>query len=69
MQFPELERTVRILEKNFGDYLHQLKWLNLGGGHHITDPNYNRNGLCELISYLQNTYQLTVILEPGEAMH
>jgi len=67
-QFPELERTVTIIEEKFGEYLHNLKWLNLGGGHHLTDPNYDRAGLITLIKRLKDTYNLEVILEPGEAI-
>ena len=67
-QFPELQRTVEVIESKFSKYLHQLKWLNLGGGHHLTDPNYDRDSLCHLINRLQKKYNLTVILEPGEAI-
>ena len=67
-QFPELERTVKIIEEKFGHILKTMSWLNLGGGHHLTDPNYDIDGLCSLINRLQNTYNLSVILEPGEAI-
>lgn len=67
-QFPELERTVEIIEEKFGRILKTMSWLNLGGGHHLTDPNYDIDGLCSLINRLQNTYNLSVILEPGEAI-
>ena len=63
-----LERTLTIFEANFGEYLHQLDWLDLGGGHNITDPGYDIDHLCRQIDRLQSTYNLQVILEPGEAI-
>ncbi|HIG29608.1 MAG TPA: carboxynorspermidine decarboxylase [Verrucomicrobiales bacterium] len=63
-----LERTLQVVEKNFGDYLHDLKWINLGGGHHITRQDYDLDGLCSVISHLRKTYGLKVYLEPGEAI-
>lgn len=66
--FGPLERTVEKVEEEFGGYLPRLRWLNLGGGHHITKPYYDRSGLVRLIRRLQDTYDLKVILEPGEAV-
>ena len=63
-----LERTLKVFEKNFKPYLHQMKWLNFGGGHHITQPGYNIDLLVELVKYFQETYDLQVYLEPGEAV-
>jgi carboxynorspermidine decarboxylase len=45
-----------------------MKWINLGGGHHITKDSYNIDLLCETVEYLQNKYDLQVYLEPGEAV-
>ena len=45
-----------------------MKWLNLGGGHHITREGYDIDGLVELIDYFQRKYSLQVYLEPGEAV-
>ena len=45
-----------------------MKWLNLGGGHHITREGYDIDALVELISYFQEKYGLEVYLEPGEAI-
>lgn len=67
-QFPALERTVAVIEEKFGNYLNGLKWLNLGGGHHITTPDYDREGLIALVKRLKNQYDLEIILEPGEAV-
>lgn len=63
-----LEKTVKAFESKFGKYLHDLKWINLGGGHHITKPDYNIDLLCNIIDHLQKTYDVEVYLEPGEAV-
>ncbi len=63
-----LERTLRAVEEKFGKYLYRMKWLNFGGGHHITRPDYNIPKLIELIHYMQEKYHLTIYLEPGEAV-
>ncbi|MDA3873670.1 MAG: carboxynorspermidine decarboxylase, partial [Kiritimatiellae bacterium] len=63
-----LERTVEKIEAGFSDLLHQMNWLNLGGGHHITRPDYDRERLIRLVKRLRETYSLQVILEPGEAV-
>ncbi len=63
-----LERTVEKIEEGFSDLLHQMDWLNLGGGHHITRPDYDRERLIRLVKRLRKTYSLQVILEPGEAV-
>lgn len=63
-----LVKTFEAVEKKFGKYLHQIKWLNLGGGHHITKPGYDRAALETLICRIQDTYGVKVYLEPGEAI-
>jgi carboxynorspermidine decarboxylase len=63
-----LERTFKAVEERFGHLLHQAKWLNMGGGHHITKPYYDRQKLINLIRYIREKYRLKVILEPGEAI-
>lgn len=60
--------TFHAFEKQFAQELRQVKWLNLGGGHHITRKDYQIDQLIELIGYIKNTYQLEVYLEPGEAI-
>lgn len=62
----ELSEVVDILENNFSDVLHQIKYLNLGGGHAITHPNYNIDKLEKLLNYISNKYNVQVILEPSE---
>ena len=66
--FEALERTVAVLLEKFGRYLPQMQWLNLGGGHHISKPDYNRAGLIKLIRRLRADYDIDIILEPGEAV-
>jgi carboxynorspermidine decarboxylase len=66
--FEPLERTARAFEEKFGTFLPQMKWLNLGGGHHITREGYDVNGLVELVKYFKGKYDLEVYLEPGEAI-
>ena len=64
----DLEKTVEALEDKFGKWLPQMKWLNLGGGHHITRVDYDRERLVRIIRRLREKYQLEVYLEPGEAV-
>ena len=66
--FEPLERTARVFEEKFGQFLPQMKWLNLGGGHHITREGYDIDGLVTLIRHFQKKYGLQVYLEPGEAI-
>jgi carboxynorspermidine decarboxylase len=63
-----LARTLEHVEKKFGHLLHSMKWLNCGGGHHITRPDYDTKLLTELLIHLRTTYNLEVYLEPGEAV-
>lgn len=62
-----LARTVPHIEEKFGKYLYDMKWINLGGGHHITKSGYNIDLLCETVTYLKEKYDIQVYLEPGEA--
>lgn len=66
--FEPLARTAKVIEEQFGEFLPQMKWLNFGGGHHITSEGYDIDGLVELIRYFQDKYDLQVYLEPGEAI-
>jgi len=63
-----LVKTFYEVERRFGKYFHLLKWINFGGGHHITRPGYDLAALEELILYVKDKYSLTVYLEPGEAV-
>ena len=49
-------------------YFVQLKWINFGGGHHITRADYNRDVLIHLLKDIRQKYDLEVIIEPGEAI-
>ena len=64
----DLETTVQALEEKFGPYLGRMRWLNLGGGHHITKDGYNLDLLIRLVRRLRETYQAEIYLEPGEAV-
>ena len=66
--FEPLARTAKAFEEKFGAFLPGMKWLNLGGGHHITREGYDIDGLVELIKYFKGKYDLEVYLEPGEAI-
>ena len=63
-----LARTAKAFEEHFGQYLDQMKWVNFGGGHHITQPDYDLDLLCETVIYFREKYNLEVYLEPGEAI-
>ena len=56
------------MEEKFGKYLHRMKWVNFGGGHHITRPGYDTGLLKRCIRHMQETYGVEVYLEPGEAV-
>ncbi|SHI35906.1 carboxynorspermidine decarboxylase [Parasporobacterium paucivorans] len=60
--------TLEVFEAKFGSYLKNMKWLNLGGGHHITRNDYDVEVLIETILRLRKTYDIEVYLEPGEAV-
>jgi carboxynorspermidine decarboxylase len=63
------QRTLKVFEEKFGKYLQQMKWVNFGGGHHITRKDYNIALLCEIITEFRQKYpHLEVYLEPGEAI-
>ena len=66
--FAELARTLDAVEKKFGHLLHQMSWINFGGGHHITAPGYDIDGLIARIKQFSAKYQVQVYLEPGEAI-
>ena len=63
-----LEITLKAVEEKFGRYLSRMKWLNLGGGHHITREDYDMEALAEMVKRLKETYGVEVYLEPGEAV-
>ncbi len=63
-----LEETLQAVEEKFGKYLPQMKWVNFGGGHHITRPGYDIPRLIRLVKEFAARYNVTVYLEPGEAV-
>lgn len=63
-----LERTIKVVEEKFGKYFKGLKWLNFGGGHHITRDDYDIETLIRTILYIKDKYEVDVYLEPGEAV-
>jgi len=63
-----LERTVRVVDEKFGKYMKGMKWINMGGGHHITRPDYDIEALIRSIMFFQDKYGVNVYLEPGEAV-
>jgi len=63
-----LAATLASVEAKFGKYLHQMQWLNFGGGHHITRSDYDAKLLIQAINDIQSKYNLQVYLEPGEAV-
>ncbi len=63
-----LEGVLRAVENKFGKYLHQMKWLNFGGGHHITKKGYDIERLIKLIIKFRDRYNLQIYIEPGEAI-
>lgn len=63
-----LERILKVVEEKFGKYFYQMKWINFGGGHWITKPDYDTEKLIACIKHIQEKYQVQVYLEPGEAV-
>lgn len=63
-----LEITLEAVEEKFGDILPRMKWLNMGGGHHITRQGYDIARLERCIGRMSGKYGLMIYLEPGEAV-
>ncbi len=63
-----LEETLQAVEEKFGKFLPRMKWVNFGGGHHITRPGYDILRLVRLVKDFAAKYDVTVYLEPGEAV-
>ena len=63
-----LDTTLAAVEEQFGEWLYGMKWLNFGGGHHITRRDYDIPLLEGCIKRMQETYGVQVYLEPGEAV-
>jgi len=63
-----LERTVKVVDEKFGKFLKGMKWVNIGGGHHITRPDYDIETLVRSIMFFTQKYGVKVYIEPGEAV-
>lgn len=64
----DLEITIQAVEEKFGEYLHNLKWINFGGGHHISREDYDVEKLIDIVNRIKEKYNVEVYLEPGEAV-
>lgn len=64
----DLETTAKAFEEKFGKYLKGMKWVNFGGGHHITRKDYDREKLISVVKHFREKYDVEVYLEPGEAV-
>lgn len=64
-----LDRSLKVFEEKFGEFLPQMKWVNFGGGHHITRKDYNLELLYKILNDFKLKYpHLEIYLEPGEAV-
>ncbi|MDR0984150.1 MAG: carboxynorspermidine decarboxylase, partial [Ruminococcus sp.] len=63
-----LKRTLEVVETKFAKILHRIKWLNMGGGLHITAENFDTELLISEINRIKEKYSLEIYLEPGEAV-
>lgn len=66
--FAPLERTVAVFEAKFGEFLPRMDWVNFGGGHHITRPDYEVDALIALLRDFRARHDVELVLEPGEAI-
>lgn len=64
----DLVKTFQAFKQQFEEELWQVKWLNMGGGHHISREDYDIDALISLIRSIKDTYHIEVYLEPGEAI-
>lgn len=63
-----LATTLEAAENKFGNFFGKMKWLNLGGGHHITREDYDIDLLVDMLTGVRNKYGVQVYIEPGEAV-
>lgn len=63
-----LERVIASVERRFPRLLQQVKWVNMGGGHHITKPGYDIERLIRIVKAFRERHHVEVYLEPGEAI-
>ena len=64
----QLQGAMKDFEARFGKYIPRMKWINFGGGHHITRRGYDIDLLCKLVNDFKKKYGVQVYLEPGEAV-
>lgn len=64
----DFEKVLIEIESQFASYLNQISWVNFGGGHHVTKEGYNIRLLSRLLKRVKETYDVNVIIEPGEAI-
>jgi carboxynorspermidine decarboxylase len=62
-----LEKVLKVVEDKFGRFFHQIKWINMGGGHLVTGKDYNTDHLIRILRDFINRTGLHVIIEPGSA--
>ncbi|ADN01272.1 carboxynorspermidine decarboxylase [Spirochaeta thermophila] len=63
-----LEAVLQAFEERFGEFVPRMRWVNWGGGHHITRPDYDVDRLIDLVRDFRSRYGVDVYLEPGEAI-
>jgi len=63
-----LEEVLNAVEDKFSNYIKQMKWINFGGGHHLTKKDYNIEKLITIIQNFKQKYNIEIYLEPGEAI-
>ena len=63
-----LENTLNAIEKNFKDFLHQIDWINMGGGHLMTQKDYDVPHLIQLLKNFKEKYKVEIFMEPGGAV-
>ncbi len=64
----DLEATLKAVEEKFGFLMKDMKWVNFGGGHHITREDYDIETLEKCIRHVRRKYDVQVYVEPGEAV-
>ncbi len=64
----DLKKTLDVVEEKFDFLLRKVKWVNFGGGHHITRKDYDVELLCDCITHIKEKYNVKVYIEPGETV-
>jgi len=66
--FPPLQRTVAAFEERFDPFIQRMRWINFGGGHHITRSDYQVDELIDMLVRFRERHGVQLYLEPGEAI-